>query len=143
MYRFFIESTVSNIDIQLYTDAAFTKGFGGYLADRWFVGAWPEELAVYLPEKKMLSEALLELYQIVMAVVLWGSMWSKKRIIFHTDNKAVTDILKNGRPRCRNIMLLIWRLTWCAAVNNFCFKAVFVQGINNGIADSISRFQIQ
>ena len=140
---FFIDSTVSNIDIQLYTDAASTKGFGGYLAGRWFVGVWPEELIEHLPEKKRLSMAFLELYPIVMAAVLWGSRWSKKRIIFHTDNKAVTDILKKGRSRCRNIMLLMRRLTWCAAVNNFCFKAVFVEGINNGIADSISRFQTQ
>ena len=139
---FFIDSTVSNMDIQLYTDAASTKGFGGYLAGRWFYGAWPDDLINYLPEKKTLSIAFLELYPIVMAAVLWGSEWTKKRIVFHTDNKAVTGILRKGRSRCSNIMLLMRRLTWCAAVNNFCFKAAFVEGCLNTVSDSLSRFQI-
>ena len=35
----FIDSTVSNLDIQHYTDVAFTKGFGGNLMGKWFYGA--------------------------------------------------------------------------------------------------------
>ena len=139
----FIDSTVSNLDIQHYTDVAFTKGFGGNLMGKWFYGAWPDELTTYLPEKKRLSMVFLELYPIVMVAVLWGSEWSKKRIISQTDNKSVTQILKRERSRCSNIMLLMHRLTWCAANNNFCFKSVFVEGINNGLADSLSRSQIQ
>ena len=50
----------------------------------------------------------LKLYPIVMVAVLWGSEWSKKRIISQTDiNKSVTQILKRGRSRRSNIMLLL------------------------------------
>lgn len=33
---FFIDSTVTNQDIELFTDAASTKGFGGYFGGKWF-----------------------------------------------------------------------------------------------------------
>ena len=70
------------MDIQLYTDAAPTKGFCGYLAGRWVYGAWPDDLINYLPEKKTLYIAFLELYPIVMAAVLWGSEWTKNVLFF-------------------------------------------------------------
>ena len=32
-------------DIQLYTDAAPSIGFGGYYQGRWFASAWPPEFS--------------------------------------------------------------------------------------------------
>ena len=115
----FIDSTVTNEDIELFTDASSTKGFGGYYAGKWFQGFWPEEL--YASETMSLSMALLDLYPIVMAAMLWGHQWSKKRIIFRCDNLGTVHILRKGRSKCSKIMLLMRRLTWCAGTNNFSF----------------------
>ena len=38
-------------------------------------------------------------------------------------------------------MLLMRRLTSCAATNNFSFYSEFIPGIKNSISDAISRFQ--
>lgn len=137
---FFIDSVVTNEDIELYTDASSTKGFGGYLAGRWFQDTWPSELATNSLETK-LSMALLELYPIVMAAVLWGSEWTKKRIIFHCDNMATVQILRKGRSKRSSIMLLMRRLTWCAAIHNFSFYSEHIPGAKNEISDALSRFQ--
>ena len=138
---FFIDSTVTNQDIELFTDASSTKGFGGYFAGKWFQDYWPKELPMGFSEGEPLSMALLELYPIVMAAMLWGKQWSKKRIIFHCDNLSTVHILRKGRSKCSNIMLLMRRLTWCAASNNFSFYSEHIPGIKNCISDSISRFQ--
>ena len=138
---FFIDSTVTNEDIELFTDASSTKGFGGYYAGKWFQGSWPKELSMNTSESKSLSMAFLELYPIVMAAMIWGHQWSKKRIIFRCDNLGTVHILRKGRSKCSSIMLLMRRLTWCAATNNFSFYSEFIPGIKNSISDAISRFQ--
>ena len=91
---------------------------------------------------KSLSMALLELYPIVMAAILWGKQWTKKRIIFNCDNLSCVYILRKGRSPCSNIMLLMRRLTWLVATNNFSFYAEHVRSEDNGISDPISRFQM-
>ena len=65
-------------DMNLYTDAASTKGFGGFFNGKWFSEKWPDNL----PEiaDNSLSMAFLELYPIVVAAILWGHMWTRKRI---------------------------------------------------------------
>ena len=139
---FFIDSVVTNDDIELYTDTSSTKGFGGYFAGKWFQDTWPDELSMNSNSDKSLSMALLELYPIVMAAILWGNQWSKKRIILKCDNLSFVFILRKGKSRCSNIMLLMRRLTWCAATYNFSFYSEHLRSEDNGISDSISRFQM-
>ncbi|KAL0161246.1 hypothetical protein M9458_044971, partial [Cirrhinus mrigala] len=58
---FFYSNLVSSpIDIQLYTDAAPSVGFGGFLRGHWFASTWPPELAD-LPQQ-LSSSVLFELY---------------------------------------------------------------------------------
>jgi hypothetical protein len=47
--------------------------------------------------------AFYELYPIVMACVLWGYNWSRKRILFNCDNLATVEIVRKGR----------WWKAWC------------------------------
>ena len=65
----------------------------------------------------------------------------KKGIIFHCDNLSTVHILRKGRFKCSNIMLLMRCLTWCAASNNCSFYSEHVAGVKNCISDAISRFQ--
>ena len=72
-------------------------------------------------ESKSLSLAFSEVYPIVMAAMIWGHLWSKRRIIFRCDNLGTVHILCKGRSKFSSIMLLMRRLTWCATTNNFSF----------------------
>ena len=67
-------------DMELYTDASSTVGYGGYFKRKWFCSPWPEDLPT--STKNKFSMAFLERYPIVVAVVLWGHLWTSKRILF-------------------------------------------------------------
>lgn len=138
---FFLEDefTLAPI-IELYTDASGI-GHGGYFQGQWFASAWPLDIKNKYDENT-LSIAFLELYPIVVASMLWGSNWCKKRILFHCDNKATVMILNKGRSKCRHIMQLMRRLVLIAAKNNFSFSAEHIPGVFNQISDSLSRLQI-
>ena len=55
-------------EMELYTDASSTVGYGGYSKGKWFCSACPEDLPT--STKNKLSMAFLELYPIVDAAVL-------------------------------------------------------------------------
>ncbi len=68
---FFYKNLISSpVDIQLFTDAAPSIGYGGFYQGRWFASTWPCQLS-NLPQSAA-SSALFELYPIVIAAFLWG-----------------------------------------------------------------------
>ena len=76
-----------------------------------------------------------------MAVHTWGSLWQKKRILFHCDNQAVVDIWKSGSTRASETMALARFLYFAAARHNINVCIVHIDGANNVIADCLSRFK--
>ena len=133
------EQTTS-LSLQLYTDASGTIGFGGYLAGQWFQSRW-------LPEQQLnkttgISIEWQELYPIYLACRLWGSQWTAKRIVFFCDNESVVRILNQKTSKSPKIMELLRPIVLCTLQHNFTFTAQHVRGIENGIADAFSRFQM-
>lgn len=137
---FYNDAISDSSDMELYTDASGSIGFGGYFRGRWFAEPWPEELHPLLDHK--LSIAFCELYPIVVAAVLWGQEWRQKKILFHCDNATTVAIIKKGRSKSPDIMKLMRRLTWTAATNGFIIYAEHIPGKKNAIADALSRLQI-
>ena len=72
-------------EFQLYTDASGTLGYRAYWAGAWFSQKWPQDLINKPIEWK-------ELYAVVIACEAWGKYWAGRRILFHCDNKALTDV---------------------------------------------------
>ena len=125
--------------MQFFTDAT-PSGFGGYFNGRWFCDKFEENM---IPEECKASMALFELYPIVMSAVLWGEEWCKKRIIVNCDNESACEIINKGRSRIPFIMKFVRRLVWCEAKFNFTIRASYIPTGRNGIADSLSRFQME
>ena len=121
-------------DMHLFTDAT-PLSFGGFFQNQWFQGYFPPELA-----SDGTSMALCELYPIVMACILWGHTWSRKRILFHCDNLGTAEIITKGRSKIKTIMTLMRKLTYHSAMNNY---VIHIAGVHNNIADALSRFQMQ
>lgn len=135
---FFINDHITlAADIHLFTDAT-PVSFGVFFMNKWFQGYFPQELLY-----KDTSMALFELYPIVMACVLWGHNWSRRRILFHCDNLATVEIISKGRSKVKSIMKLMRRLTFHTAINNFVVHAIHIAGVDNNIADAISRYQMR
>jgi len=83
-----------------------------------------------------------ELYVIVCAVHSWGHLWTKQKILFHCDNAAVVDIWCKGSTRDPETMALVHMLYLRAACHNINIIITHISGVNNCIADSLSRFQV-
>lgn len=135
----FLNDDISNAaDMHLFTDAT-DLAFGGIYNNQWFQGTFE---GIELGVNDKMSMAFCELYPIVVACIIWGGEWSRKRILFHCDNMATVEIINKGRSKIKLIMKLMRRLTFCAAIGNFTVHARHVPGVKNNIADSISRFQM-
>jgi hypothetical protein len=133
-------ATTDSYDLELYTDASGI-GYAGYYKGDWFVGTWPKTLESELDSTD--SIAFRELYPIVVAAVLYGGNWSKKRILFRCDNIAVVHAINKARSGSPAMMQLLRRLALVAAKGNFAFASRHVAGVHNEIADSLSRFQFR
>ena len=132
--------TVTSPHIHLYTDAAGATGYGAFFDNMWFQGSW-------LPSQKLnpdsgISIAWQELYPIYLACMVWTPFWANKRICFHCDNQATVAILSAKSSKIPRIMNLIRLITFQTLKFNFTFTAKHVPGIDNSIADSLSRFQM-
>ncbi|KAL0148448.1 hypothetical protein M9458_056258 [Cirrhinus mrigala] len=118
-------------DIQLYTDAAPSTGFGGYYSGRWFASEWPPEFSHLAQQSDSPSSTLFEIYPVIIAAILWGHEWSKHIILIHSDNSAVVDIINKGRSRSPTIMQFIRRLTLISAQNQFLIRAAHIPEVQD------------
>ena len=119
--------------LHLYTDASSKVGFGAYWNGAWFSHNWPEHMQSKSIDWK-------ELYAIVMACEVWGEKWSSKRILFHCDNQAIVQVWQSGLSRSTD---LVRALFFVAARHNFHVLICHIPGIDNSIADALSRMQLK
>ncbi len=125
-------------DMQFFTDAT-PRAYAGYYCGKWFQECFPDS---FISSDAVASMALYELYPIVMAAVLWGDKWAKRRIVVNCDNAATVDIINKGRSKIPFIQKFVRRLIWCAARGQFLIIAKHIAGKTNTIADALSRFNM-
>ena len=82
------------------SDAAGATSFGAYSQDQWFYGAWSMVQARQ-------SMAYQELFPVVIAAHLWGSLWARKHVPFHLNNNAVIAILMTRTSKVPALMHLL------------------------------------
>ena len=63
--------------------------------------------------------------------------------MFNCDNQSVVAVINKQSALCPELMKLVRRLVIICLQNNIMFKAKHVPGIDNGIADALSRFQVE
>ncbi len=131
--------TTSN-DISFYTDASTTIGCGAVFGNEWFIHKWSVQM-LHLPKNDK-STALYEIIPIVIAAVIWGSQWERKRICLLCDNQATVNIVNKGRSKSPLIMYFSRKLTLLAIQHQFLLRAVYISTTDNATADALSRFQL-
>ena len=70
----------------------------------------------------------------------WRSWWARKHVLFRSDNEAVVAILTTRTSKVPALMHLLRDLLLSAARWGFTFTAAHIPGVENKIADAISRF---
>ena len=139
---FFLDSSPTPTpDLELYTDAAGSIGFGGYLQGKWFQGHWPPQM--HLNWERGISIEWQELFPIVVACSIWHQFFAGKRLQFWCDNESVVSIINSGHSKVPRIMELVRKLVLLSMQHNFLVRARHVPGVSNNIADALSRLQMQ
>ena len=137
---FLLDSTVTpSPDMELFTDAASTVGFGGYFNGKWFQGRWPTHMEIN--KERGISIEWQELFPIVVACAIWYPHFAGKRLQFWCDNESVVSIINSGHSKAPRIMDLLRFLVLISMKHNFFVRACHVPGVSNDIADALSRFQ--
>ena len=121
--------------VSLWTDAS-GLGFGIVFGNERCCGTWSPEEEGYSIEWK-------ELYPIVLAIAMWGSHLSGLRLTVRCDNEAVCHIWKSGTCKSRPIMTLLRAGLLIAAWYHAVVLLVPVPGVDNTLADCLSRMQVQ
>ena len=124
------------MDIEVASVATGSFGFRAYFQGFSFFGQW---VAPQLSQ----SIAYKELFPVVVAARVCGSQWSQKYVLFHSDNEAVVHMLNSRTSRTPSLMRLLSSLLLSAAHYSSSFSLRHVPGVNNLIADALSRFHWQ
>ena len=122
-------------DLQLYTDASGTLGYGAYYNKAWLSGRWSSMQLERSIQWK-------ELYAVVVAVATWGHQWQTKKILVHCDNQAIVHAWQAKSPKNTLLTKLCRTLFFMAAKNNFNIFLKHLPGVTNQIADALSRQQV-
>ena len=137
VYRVDDSSTSSTAS---FTDAC-VEGYAAVCGTEWFHATWTEEQQRLAQDDDMSRDSMpwKELYAIVAAAATWGSKWARRRVLFFTDCMPVVHALAKGASRTRRIMQLIRLLHHYAATHHFVYRVQHIPGVENDIADELSR----
>ena len=129
-----------SITIEFFTDACLS-GFGALFGNEWFEGRWrPEHLAAAQRGEKE-SMPFLELYAVVTAAATWGAdgRWKGKKITFRSDCMPAVHSLAKGSSPQPHLMFLLRHLALSAMAGQYDFRCVHIAGVENVVADVLSR----
>lgn len=120
--------------VNVFTDASGSFGRGAIWGTLWVQGQWPSDwLHVNIMVKKLVP--------VVLAGAIWGQQWSGQHVQFHIDNMSVVECLRKGSSKEPSgiVMHLLRCLSFVSAYFGFTTSACHVAGVNNVLADDISR----
>ena len=116
------------------TDACM-KGGGAHFYDDWCYVNWELDLPQYATS----HINVLELEMVHQSAVRWGRWWSGTHVCVRSDNSATIAAVNKGSSKSRDLMVVVERLFWLSILYNFKLSAVFLSGVDNILADRISR----
>ncbi|KAM8966995.1 uncharacterized protein RCH25_025667 [Pelodytes ibericus] len=135
-----LERSVSNADIHLWTDASGSVGFGTYFQGAWCVDCWP---LAWASAGLVRNLTFLELFPIVVAVEIWGPRLRNRKVCFQCDNMSVVQAINNVSASSLPVIRLLRHLVLRCLQLNMWVRASHILGVFNTIADALSRQQME
>lgn len=134
-YKILDSLTTPCHQLHIYTDASGEIGLGIYNNGKWVSKTWPKE-------HKQKSIQWKEIFPVYVCCYLWGKEFQGKRLLFHCDNLAVVNIWSAQSCKSPEIMAVLRKLFYIAAQHEFTVHIKHIPGVNNVLADCLSRSQI-
>ena len=125
------EDPLSSPDLHMYSDSSLS-GYGATLGTRFIVGKFP-------PSWEGLDIQTLELFPILGLVAAFKLRLAGLNLIMHCDNLALVHILNAQTSKSSTVMTLLRPLVLLLLENKILFRAVHIPGVENSLADMLSR----
>lgn len=129
----------SDVNFSFASDAAGTTGCGAIWSPFWFQFKWSESFRTSLLPLKDDSILFQELLPIVFACAVWGVKWRRSSVRVFCDNEGAVAVVNSGYSKVAQIMHLLRCLFFIRARFDLHLEAVHIPGVQNGLADAISR----
>ena len=134
--------------ITIYTDACNT-GYGAALVQRnqptrWLHGRWSSTQLEDARRKSRISMPYLEMLAVVISLSSWASLLSNTHIALQCDCKPVVYALQpqHYTSSSPGLMSCIRTILYLTATHNIQLRIAHLAGIDNSLADALSRDQI-
>ena len=79
---------------------------------------------------------------ILVAIRVWCQYWSNRRIIIKCDNQAVVTVFNSGKTQDMTLAAITRNIMMEAAKYDIDLQVIHILGVDNKIADLLSRWQI-
>ena len=86
--------------------------------------------------------AHFEMWNVLVALRLWGPMWQGKQITLKCDNEAVVSVINTGVTKDNGLAALSRNIWLETALRDIQLKLVHVRGKDNKCADLLSRWHL-
>ena len=84
----------------------------------------------------------LEFYPIVLSLHLWGEAMCNQCILFFTDIESLVHVIYKQACKDKSLMVFVRKLVSICLYYNIVFKATYISGVRNKLADALSRPQV-
>jgi hypothetical protein len=128
---------ISDVPLPSYclaTDACASGG-GAHFFNDWLYINWNTDVAA-------MSDChinVLELEMVNQAALRWGERWSGRHVLIRSDNAATVAAINKGSTRSVELLRIVEKLFWLSVKFGYKLTASFIPGIDNVLADRISR----
>ena len=131
---------VTNDDLDFFTDSSANlgNGFGIVFKNSWSFRVWDLDFLAHKP-----SIALLELYPIVQAILIWGNRLQNQHVVIRSDNMSCCQMANSQTSRCSLCLTLLRYLVLSCLKYNIDLRCIHVLGKLNGKSDSLSHIDFQ
>jgi len=120
-------------DTLVSTDACL-QGGGGWLHGEFFAVSFPQ----FVLDRSWHINAL-ELLVLLLALRLWAPCFKGRKLLFYCDNEATVTVVNTGRCRDPVMLTLLREVSFVCAVSNCLIRCVHLAGVDNRLADDLSR----
>ncbi len=119
----------------VFSSDACPYGAGGFSAGNFFHATFP-------PRLQHLHINALEILAVTVCCKLWGANWGGQRLRCLCDNMCTVLLINTSRSRDPFLQACIRELWFLASKYSFELRATHISGVDNRIADHLSRWSL-
>jgi hypothetical protein len=92
-----------------------------------------------LPQAVALHINYKETIAVILSAIRWAPFWANSHVEVLSDNTTAKAIINKGTCKNPVVMKLVRHLFWLSAIYNFKITVKHIAGVDNNLADAISR----